>query len=222
MFLNWTKIISNNKEGERVKHILCFGDSNTYGLIPNTNGRYPFGVRWTSVLAQKLGFQDYHVIEEGLCGRTTMFDDPLRDGRCGVKILPTILETHSPIDLTILMLGTNDCKTIYGATAEIISKGAARLINQVRSIAKESEILLVSPIHLGNDVKNFDAEFSDVSVEISKNISDAYKKVSLMEKVYFLDAAAFSEPSSVDHEHLSENGHKFMAEAMLKKVLEIL
>ncbi len=205
-----------------MKNILCFGDSNTYGLIPNTNGRYPFEVRWTGILAQKLGFQNYHVIEEGLCGRTTMFDDPLRDGRCGVKILPTILETHFPINLTIIMLGTNDCKTIYGATAEIIAKGAVRLINQVRSVAKESEILLVSPIHLGNDVKHFDAEFSDASVEVSRNISDAYKKVSVMEKVHFLDAAVFSEPSSIDQEHLNENGHKFIAEAMLKKVLEIL
>ncbi|MCM1528810.1 MAG: SGNH/GDSL hydrolase family protein [Alistipes sp.] len=205
-----------------MKSILCFGDSNTYGLIPNTNGKYPFGVRWTSVLAQKLGFKDYHVIEEGLCGRTTMFDDPLRDGRCGVKILPTILETHSPIDFTIIMLGTNDCKTIYGATAEIIAKGAARLINQVRSIAKDSEILLISPIHLGNDVKNFDAEFSDVSVEVSKNITGAYKKFSVMEKIHFLDAAAFSEPSGDDQEHLNENGHRFLAEAVLKKVLAIL
>jgi len=162
------------------------------------------------------------VIEEGLCGRTTMFDDPLRDGRCGVKILPTILETHFPINLTIIMFGTNDCKTIYGTTAEIIAKGASRLINKVRSVAKESEILLVSPIHLGNDVKHFDAEFSDASVEVSKNISGAYKKVFVIEKVYFLDSAVFSEPSKADQEHLSENGHKLMAEAMLKKVLEIL
>lgn len=205
-----------------MKHILCFGDSNTYGLIPNTKRRYPFGIRWTSILAQKLGFQDYHVIEEGLCGRTTMFDDPLRDGRCGVKILPTILETHSPIDLTIIMLGTNDCKTIYGATAEIIAKGAARLIDQVRSASKGSEILLVSPIHLGNDVNSFDAEFSNASIKVSKNISGAYKRVSVLENVHFLDAADFSESSTEDQEHLNENGHRSLAEAVRKKVLEIL
>lgn len=205
-----------------MRNILCFGDSNTYGLIPGTSGRYPFGVRWTSILAQKLGFQDYHIIEEGLCGRTTMFDDPLRDGRCGVKILPTILETHSPIDLTIIMLGTNDCKTIYGASAEVIAKGAARLIRQVRSIAKESEILLISPIHLGDDVRDFDAEFSDISVEVSKKISEAYRKIAAIEKVHFLAASDFAEPSLEDQEHLNENGHRFLAEAVLKKVLEIL
>ncbi|MCM1507690.1 MAG: SGNH/GDSL hydrolase family protein [Ruminococcus flavefaciens] len=205
-----------------MKNILCFGDSNTYGLIPNTNRRYPFEIRWTGILAQKLGFQDYHIIEEGLCGRTTMFDDPLRDGRCGVKILPTILETHSPLDLTIIMLGTNDCKKIYGATAEIIAKGAERLINQVRSIAKGNEILLVSPIHLGNNIKDFDAEFSDISVGVSKNIADTYRKVSEIEKVHFLAASEFAEPSIDDEEHLNENGHRLLAEAVIKKVLEIL
>ncbi len=205
-----------------MKNILCFGDSNTYGLIPNTNGRYPFEVRWTGILAQKLGFQDYHVIEEGLCGRTTMFDDPLRDGRCGVKILPAILETHYPIDLTIIMLGTNDCKTIYGATAEIIAKGVARLINQVRSVAKESKILLVSPIHLGNNIENFDSEFSDFSVEVSKNIAGSYRKTSEIEKVYFLDASEVCEPSVDDEEHLNEKGHRLFAEAMLKTILMIL
>ncbi len=205
-----------------MKNILCFGDSNTYGLIPNTNERYPFEVRWTGILAQKLGFQDYHVIEEGLCGRTTMFDDPLRDGRCGVKILPAILETHYPIDLTIIMLGTNDCKTIYGATAEIIAKGAARLINQVLSVAKESKILLVSPIHLGNNIENFDSEFSDFSVEVSKNIAGSYRKTSEIEKVYFLDASEVCEPSVNDEEHLNEKGHRLFAEAMLKTILTIL
>ncbi|MCM1223708.1 MAG: SGNH/GDSL hydrolase family protein [Lachnospiraceae bacterium] len=204
-----------------MRNILCFGDSNTYGLIPGTNDRYSFGIRWTSILAQKLGFWDYHIIEEGLCGRTTMFDDPLRDGRCGVKILPTILETHSPIDLTIIMLGTNDCKTIYGATAEVIAKGATRLIRQVRSVAKNSEILLISPIHLGDDVKDFDPEFSDISVEVSKNLAGAYRKIATIEKVHFLAASDFAEPSLEDKEHLNENGHRLLAEAVLKKILEI-
>lgn len=84
-----------------MKQILCFGDSNTWGLIPKTSERFPWGIRWTSILSEKLGQGKYHVVEEGLCGRTTVFDDPLRDGRCGVKALPTLLESHDPIDLSI-------------------------------------------------------------------------------------------------------------------------
>lgn len=97
-----------------MKQILCFGDSNTWGLIPKTGERFPWGIRWTSILSEKLGQDKYHVVEEGLCGRTTVFDDPLRDGRCGVKVLPTLLESHEPIDLSIIMLGTNDISSSLG------------------------------------------------------------------------------------------------------------
>ncbi len=96
------------------------------------------------------------------------------------------------------------------------------LIHQVRSIVKDSKILLISPIHLGNNVENFNAEFSDISVEVSKNIADSYRKIAEMEEVDFLAASDFSEPSDEDQEHLNENGHKFLAEAVLKKVLKIL
>lgn len=118
-----------------MKQILCFGDSNTWGLIPKTNQRYPWGVRWTSILDNELNRHfnnEYRVIEEGLCGRTTVFDDPLRDGRNSFKLLPTILESHNPVTDVIIMLGTNDCKTVYNASAEVIGQGVERLINQVK------------------------------------------------------------------------------------------
>lgn len=207
-----------------MKQILCFGDSNTYGLIPQTGGRYPWGVRWTSILNEKLGMKDYRVIEEGLCGRTTVFDDPLRDGRCGVKVLPNILETHDPLDLVIIMLGTNDCKTAYGASAELIGKAAARLIGQVRDYSGTSKIILISPIHLGKDVwkSEYDPEFSRNSVEVSKKLSGVLQKIGENEKVYFLDASSYAEPSETDQEHLNENGHRSLAEAIYKKVAEII
>ena len=94
-----------------MKQILCFGDSNTYGLIPGTtNQRYGWGTRWTSILDDKVRTKGYRVIEEGLCGRTTVFDDPFRTERRGTEMLPAILESHRPVDTIVLMLGTNDCK----------------------------------------------------------------------------------------------------------------
>lgn len=134
-----------------MRQILCFGDSNTFGYIPITHGRYPWG-RWTSILNEKLGVEKYRVIENGLVGRTTIFDDTLRDGRCGTKALPNILEINSPIDIVIIMLGTNDCKTVYEASAEVIGKGISRLINQVRVYSETSKILVISPIHFGKYV----------------------------------------------------------------------
>ena len=160
-----------------MKQILCFGDSNTWGLIPKTNKRYEWGVRWTSLLNESLNDKKeggYRVIEEGLCGRTTVFDDPLRDGRNGVKILPTILETHNPVDIVIIMLGTNDCKTVYNASAEFIGQGVKRLIGQVKNYIPDSKILVISPIHLGEGVweSDYDPEFSSASVSLSKELSD--------------------------------------------------
>nr|WP_330390789.1 GDSL-type esterase/lipase family protein [Anaerostipes sp. 494a] len=114
-----------------MKQILCFGDSNTYGLIPGTSERYNWSVRWTGILDQSLSQKGYRIIEEGLCGRTTVFEDPLRDGRKGTAIFPTVLETHQPLELVVLMLGTNDCKTVYDASSNVIGKGMERLVDQV-------------------------------------------------------------------------------------------
>lgn len=206
-----------------MKQILCFGDSNTFGYIPGNGQRYPWGVRWTSILNEKLGLENYRVIEEGLCGRTTIFEDPLRDGRRGVDILPTVLETHAPVDLVVLMLGTNDCKSVYGATAEIIGKGISNLIVQIRAYAKTSKILLISPIHLGEQVwkKEYDPEFSPASIEVSKGLAGVYQRIARKEQADFLDASVYASPSSIDQEHLTEEGHRLLAGAILQKIREI-
>ena len=206
-----------------MKQILCFGDSNTFGYIPGNGQRYPWGVRWTSILNEKLGLENYRVIEEGLCGRTTIFEDPLRGGRRGVDILPTVLETHAPLDLVVLMLGTNDCKSVYGATAEIIGKGISNLIAQIRAYAKTSKILLISPIHLGEQVwkKEYDPEFSPASIEVSKGLAGVYQRIARKEQADFLDASVYAGPSSIDQEHLTEEGHRLLAGAILQKIREI-
>lgn len=89
-----------------MKQAACFGDSNTWGLIPGTKKRYSWGERWTSVLQEKLNVDKVRVIEEGLCGRTTVFEDAYRANRNGLKSIPFILESQKPIDAVILMLGT--------------------------------------------------------------------------------------------------------------------
>lgn len=135
-----------------MKQILCFGDSNTYGLIPETGERYEFEERWSGILSGSLEKDGYRIIEEGLCGRTTVFEDELRTGRRGADLLPVLLESHKPVERVILMLGTNDCKTVYGASAEVIGKGIEKLIGQIESADKNIKILLISPIWLGEKV----------------------------------------------------------------------
>lgn len=174
-----------------MRQILCYGDSNTYGLVPKKNERYPWGVRWTSLLNERLGLLQYRVIEEGLCGRTTVFDDPFREHRNGAKFVDAVMQTHCRPDFIILMLGTNDCKTVYKTTPELIGKGIEVVLNKIRIYAPKSQILLVSPIHLGERVweKDFDPEFSRESVDVSKGLADVYREIAKSENILFLDAA---------------------------------
>ena len=117
-------------------NILCFGDSNTWGYKPDKTGRFDENTRWTALLQKKLG-PEYHIIEEGLCGRTTVFHDELREGRRGLDMIGVTVEMHDPLDLVIIMLGTNDCKTRYGASASVIAKGLDQVIRKARLNASQ-------------------------------------------------------------------------------------
>lgn len=207
-----------------MKQILCFGDSNTYGLIPGTTERYGWNTRWTGILDEKVREKGYHVIEEGLCGRTTVFDDPLRDGRRGTELLSVLLETHKPIDMVVLMLGTNDCKMVYDASAEVIGKGVERLLNQIESSNPNSKVLLVSPIELGYGVweEGFDPEFNEASRGVSKKLPKVYGRIAKERNLYFLPASKYAKPSEADREHLDENGHRILADAIFHKIEEVI
>lgn len=200
--------------------ILCFGDSNTYGYIPDGSGRFAEEIRWTGRLQKRLG-AEYRVIEEGLCGRTTVFQDELREGRRGLDLIGTLVESHNPIDVLIVMLGTNDCKTRYNASAGTIAKGVEEVIARAREKAsKEMKVLLVSPIHFGEGVgdEGFDTEFDKRSEQIAKQLAGEYEKVAKKHGFSFLDASKVAEPSVTDREHLDEKGHESLAEAVFESV----
>ena len=162
-----------------MKTIVAFGDSNTGGLVPKSepHERYPEDVRWTGVLQGLL--KDARVVEEGLCGRTTVFEDELRPGRKGLSMLPVILESQYPVDAVIIMLGTNDCKTSYNVSAHTIGKGIEMCLNELEKYISADNILLVSPISLGAEVwkPEKDPEFNSESVEKSKELKEIYKTI---------------------------------------------
>ena len=204
-----------------MKRILCFGDSNTWGLIPGTDKRFADGVRWTSIIRNDLEQSGYEIIEEGLCGRTTIFEDPDRIGRAGDKLLPVFLESHAPLDMVIIMLGTNDCKTRYGASASVIARGLDQVIRKARLNASQHfDLLVVSPIHLGHGVgeADFDPEFDERSEVVSRNLANEYRKVALQNHAAFLNAADFASPSTTDREHMDEVGHAALADAIYDKI----
>ncbi len=102
------------------KHIVCYGDSNTHGYCAADDGRFNENERWPRLLEKKLG-DDYLVFEEGLSGRTTCFDDPIHEGLSGLDYIYPCLMSHEPVDLLIIMLGTNDTKERFGASAACIA-----------------------------------------------------------------------------------------------------
>lgn len=201
-------------------NILCFGDSNTWGYKPDKTGRFDENTRWTALLQKKLG-PEYHIIEEGLCGRTTVFQDELRESRRGLDMIGVTVEMHNPLDLVIIMLGTNDCKTRYGASASVIARGLDQVIRKARLNASQHfDLLVVSPIHLGHGVgeADFDPEFNERSEVVSRNLANEYRKVALQNHAAFLNAADFASPSTTDREHMDEVGHAALADAIYDKI----
>ena len=199
------------------KRILAFGDSNTWGYDARTGKRFGKYVRWTGVL-QKLLDEEYTVIEEGLSGRTTVFDDPLHEGLNGLKYLYPCLETHKEIDLLIIMLGTNDCKARFAASSKNIADGAARLIKLAKSLDVwkiEASILLISPgpIEKGCESSLVAGKMgicSDKSYELAKE----YKIVAKENDCYFLDASEYVKMNDIDYMHLDEESHTKLGKAL--------
>ncbi len=130
--------------------ILCFGDSNTHGTAPlealGVFRRYPRGQRWPDVMAAALG-PEVEVISEGLNGRTTVHDDVVEGGlRSGIAVLPAILPSHAPIDLMVIMLGTNDLKPRFGVTAFEIARSVERLARESLDSGFVADVMLVAPV----------------------------------------------------------------------------
>ena len=207
-----------------MKNILCFGDSNTYGLIQGVNGRYEWGVRWTSLLDRRVRKLGYRVVEEGLCGRTSIFEDAVRKGRKGIDWLPILLEAHSPLDIVVIMLGTNDCKTYYGADAEQIASGVEALVQMVQEYDPDIEVLVASPIALGDGVweEGYDPEFNARSVEVSRQLPAAYRTVAGRRCVQYIAASDYAQPSDTDREHMNEEGHRRFAQGIGNKIEQMI
>lgn len=206
-----------------MKNILLFGDSNTWGLIPATRDRFSPEIRWPGILQNKLKSHGISIIEEGLCGRTAAFDNNGCSDKNGSKSLPLIIEKNSPIYAAVIMLGTNDCKTVYNASAREIGKGIELCLKIISGAVPLNRILLVSPILLENDVwkPEKDPEFSIQSVLICKGLKSEYKKIAERLGVGFLAAEDYAKASEKDCEHLSADGHAALAHAVFQKLSDM-
>lgn len=206
--------------------ILCFGDSNTHGTIPMAHvddlGRRGPDKRWPGLMASALG-EDWVVVEEGHPGRTTTLDDPVEGFyKNGLTMLPSLLESHRPIDLVIVMLGTNDLKARFAVTPADIARCAGRLLSVVATSTAgpggtAPAMLLVCPTPILE--AGILAEIFAGGAEKSKAIAGRFEDMAHHMGVPFLDAGAFAQVDPLDGVHLSEASHADLAEAITEAVL---
>ena len=204
-----------------MRTILCYGDSNTWGSDPETGERFQEEVRWPGVLRKALG-DGYHVIEEGLPGRTTVWEDPIEgDYKAGRAYLRPCLESHRPVDLVTIMLGTNDLKERFGVSASDIAQGAASLAEMaLRSgCGPEGEapvVLLVAPPPVGRLTEM--AQMFAGSEEKSREFSKRYRYFAEKSGFEFLDAGEVIVSSDVDGIHLDAGEHRKLGEAVAARI----
>lgn len=204
--------------------ILCFGDSNTYGYIPGDGGRYDRHTRWPGRLQSLLG-GSCRITEEGVCGRTTVFEDELCPGRCGLDDIEAAVELCGTMDLLIIMLGTNDCKTQFQASAEMIAGSLERILDRAKASAAASfDTLIIAPAPLTERVSKGDfwPEFDESSREKSEELAEEYRKVAEKRHCLFLDAGKVTAVSDRDGVHLDETGHAKLAEAVKEALGAVL
>jgi lysophospholipase L1-like esterase len=215
-----------------MKHILCYGDSNTWGSPPAPDEaaiaslkRYGEDVRWGGILRRELG-EDYRVIEEGLNGRTTAYDDPmLGEYRSGKRFLPMFLESHQPLDLVIVLLGTNDLKSHLDLSPQQSAEGAGALVDMIQTLPifpsfHIPKTLLICPPPIAR--LSLFADLFVGAAEKSRQLPALYRQQAERYGCAFLDAGQIITSSDGDGIHLEASEHRKLALAVAPLVQQIV
>lgn len=210
------------------RRVVCFGDSNTWGYDASTMERFPEDVRWTSLLGELLG-DEFQVVEEGLSGRTAVVDDPLFEGLNGISYIHPCLMSHAPLELIIIMLGTNDAKGRFNLTSYNIAQGIARLALKAKNTqagAKGSlpKVLVIAPPPIGKAYydteigKPMGKECDVKSEEMPKILGELLKNSG----IEFLDTKGSVPMNTIDYMHLDAEGHRLLSKLVFHKINNIL
>ena len=219
-------------------NILCFGDSNTWGCVGRWQEselpppRYDEDHRWPDVMAKELG-SNYRVITDALCGRTTIYTH--RDEGPMYSAEPYLLpcmRSHSPLDLLIIMLGTNDIYNYPALTPETVGDGISKLITMAKNSQwgrdfKAPRILVMAPIELKRSAPNgrvlvYDKYRAEEGEALSKLFPSIYKKIAAETGCDFLNAADFASPCDADGLHMSAQDQIALGKAVAAWVKENL
>ncbi len=210
-----------------MKQILVYSDSLTWGIIPLTRKRLDFDDRWPGVMENSLNKEarSVRVIENCLNGRRTVWGDPFKSGRNGLEGIEQVIEMHSPLELVILMLGTNDFQSMHPHNAWHASQGIRSLITAIRKAPIEPDmpcpkILLVAPPPI-KEPKGPIAEKFLGGEKKCLGLAGEYEFAAKENDCFFLDAAKITPSSPVDGIHLDKGQHYIFGMAMAAKVKDI-
>ena len=224
-------------EPEKI-HILCFGDSNTWGCIgkweenDKPSDRFDPEYRWPCVLQKELG-DGFHIVEEGLGGRTTIYPKPGEEWKSGESYLPACLHSHRPLDLVIIMLGTNDLLVNHDLTEETMGRGIARLVEMIQHYpktgraARAPKILLIAPPEIvpsdpGGRVGVYAKFRGDIGGALSKAFPKVYARVAREKECFFLDGQQYAVPGPADGVHITPESHIHLGCAVADYVRNVI
>lgn len=203
-----------------MKKILCFGDSNTYGYIPNNGARYDKNTRWTGVLSL-LSHGKFEIIEDGCNNRTAFAANPAGKIFTGYEILPELLTDD--FDAVVLAIGINDTQFLFDTVIEDFTTGIENLINVVQAKCPQAKIILLAPSILTDDVLNgnFACLFDRTSIEKSRQLPLLYQKIAEKQNIEFLDLNSVAKTSSLDGLHYAPEQHLKIAQAIFTILSEL-
>lgn len=210
------------------RRIVCFGDSNTWGYNAKTMERFPEGVRWTSLLAEMLG-DEFQVIEEGLSGRTSVIDDPLFEGLNAYRYIHPCLMSHAPLELVIIMLGTNDTKERFNLTSYNIAQAIERLSLKAKNTPAAvkggfPKVLVIAPPPIEKEYYNTEVgksmgrECDQKSSEMPQHL----KGLLDIQGTELLDTKGHVQMNNIDFMHLDEEGHQLLSQLVFHKIKSML
>lgn len=208
------------------KTVMCFGDSNTWGAGTELGVRYDRQTRWPGVLQRELG-DSYHVIEEGLPGRNTVWLDGVEGGKTGIDHLVPLIHSHSPLDLLIIMLGTNDFKNRFNASPTDIAWGIGRLVKTAKDGANPifgppPEILVICPPPLADLGQSPFQDILNGAMEKSQRLPAVLAAFCKAEGIRMFDAGTVVQTSPVDGVHWEKEEHEKLGVALAPEVRAIL
>jgi len=216
-----------------MKNILCFGDSNTWGYDMDTYDfalsdakRMDIHTRWAGVLQDQLG-NEYHVIEDGLNGRTVTVDDPYFPNRVGMRDFENALDAHAPLDLVVIQLGVNELKAHFGLSAGMVASGIGKMVTAAKKSLydyPEPKILLVAPAPVRKNISEllFGFIFGDC-YEKSLALGKLYRDIAEKNGCGFIDCADLNMTlNDIDGLHYCKADHAKLGLAVAEKAREML